>query len=144
MPVVVVVVAVVLTLSRKIKAVVTGQAPVTLELRNTPGKNTSKPNGPAGNTGNKAAGGTTPHTGPNPSARSDFTGTSAGSRHYSTGSTEGPLAVNTTLNSPSSVLCAPFRLPRCSSRTISSVTSSSLLSGEAGFALRTRAVPTFS
>ena len=33
-----VVVVVVLTLTRKIKSVVTGQAPVTLELRNTPGK----------------------------------------------------------------------------------------------------------
>ena len=38
--VVVVVVVVVLTLTRIIKSVVTGQAPVTLELRNTPGKNT--------------------------------------------------------------------------------------------------------
>ena len=35
---VVVVVGVVLTLTRIIKSVVTGQAPVTLELRNTPGK----------------------------------------------------------------------------------------------------------
>ena len=35
-----VVVVVVLTLTRIIKSVVTGQAPVTLELRNTPGKNT--------------------------------------------------------------------------------------------------------
>ena len=34
----VVVVAIVLTLTRIIKFVVTGQAPVTLELRNTPGK----------------------------------------------------------------------------------------------------------
>ena len=34
---------VVLTLTRMIKSVVTGQAPVTLELRNTPGKNTNKP-----------------------------------------------------------------------------------------------------
>ena len=34
-----VVVIVVLTLTRIIKSVVTGQAPVTLELRNTPGKN---------------------------------------------------------------------------------------------------------
>ena len=34
----VVVVVVVLTLTRIIKSVVTGQAPVTLELRNTPGK----------------------------------------------------------------------------------------------------------
>ena len=34
------VVVVVLTLTRIIKSVVTGQAPVTLELRNTPGKNT--------------------------------------------------------------------------------------------------------
>ena len=33
-----VVVAVVLTLTRIVKSVVTGQAPVTLELRNTPGK----------------------------------------------------------------------------------------------------------
>ena len=34
----------VLTLTRTIKSVVTGQAPVTLELRNTPGKkNTNKP-----------------------------------------------------------------------------------------------------
>ena len=43
MPVVVVVVAavvvVVLTLTRVIKSVVTGQAPVTLDLKNTPGKN---------------------------------------------------------------------------------------------------------
>ena len=37
--VVVVVVVVVLTLTRIIKCVVAGQAPVTLELRNTPGKN---------------------------------------------------------------------------------------------------------
>ena len=36
--VVVVVVVVALTLTRMIKSVVTGQAPVTLELRNTPGK----------------------------------------------------------------------------------------------------------
>ena len=36
--VVVVVVVVVLTLTRIIKSVVTGQAPVTLEPRNTPGK----------------------------------------------------------------------------------------------------------
>ena len=36
-----VVVVVVLTLTRIIKSVVTGQAPVTLELRNTPGKNTA-------------------------------------------------------------------------------------------------------
>ena len=36
--VVVVVVVVVLTLTRIIKSAVTGQAPVTLELRNTPGK----------------------------------------------------------------------------------------------------------
>ena len=36
--VVVVVVVVVLTLTRIIKSVVTGQAPVTLELRNTPGE----------------------------------------------------------------------------------------------------------
>ena len=34
---------VVLTLTRIIKSVVTGQAPVTLELRNTPGKNTNNP-----------------------------------------------------------------------------------------------------
>ena len=34
-----VVVVVVLTLTRIIKSVVTGQAPVTLELRNTPGQN---------------------------------------------------------------------------------------------------------
>ena len=40
--VVVVVVVVVLTLTRIVKSVVTGQAPVTLELRNTPGKNTNK------------------------------------------------------------------------------------------------------
>ena len=39
----VVVVVVVLTLTRIIKSVVTGQAPVTLELRNTPGKNTNNP-----------------------------------------------------------------------------------------------------
>ena len=37
------VVVVVLTLTRIIKSVVTGQAPVTLELRNTPGKNTHNP-----------------------------------------------------------------------------------------------------
>ena len=37
---VVVVVVVVLTLTRIIKSVVIGQAPVTLEMRNTPGKNT--------------------------------------------------------------------------------------------------------
>ena len=36
-------VVVVLTLTRIIKSVVTGQAPVTLELRNTPGENTNKP-----------------------------------------------------------------------------------------------------
>ena len=36
-------VVVVLTLTRIIKSVVTGQAPVTLELRNTPGKNTHNP-----------------------------------------------------------------------------------------------------
>ena len=41
--VVVVVVVVVLTLTRIIKSVVTGQAPVTLDPRNTPGKNTNKP-----------------------------------------------------------------------------------------------------
>ena len=34
---------VVLILTRIIKSVVTGQAPVTLELRNNPGKNTNKP-----------------------------------------------------------------------------------------------------
>ena len=34
---------VVLTLTRIIKSVVTGQAPVTLELRNTPGKNINEP-----------------------------------------------------------------------------------------------------
>ena len=37
------VVVVVLTLTRIIKSVVTGQAPVTLELRDTPGKNTHNP-----------------------------------------------------------------------------------------------------
>ena len=37
------VVIVVLTLTRIIKSVVTGQAPVTLELRNAPGKNTNRP-----------------------------------------------------------------------------------------------------
>ena len=36
-----VLVVVVLTLTRIIKSVVTGQAPVTLEPRNTPGKNTN-------------------------------------------------------------------------------------------------------
>ena len=36
-------VAVVLTLPRIIKSVVTGQAPVTLELRNTPGKTHTQP-----------------------------------------------------------------------------------------------------
>ena len=36
---------VVLTLTRKNQSVVTEQAPVTLELRNTPGKNTNKPKG---------------------------------------------------------------------------------------------------
>ena len=41
--VVVVVDVVILTLTRIIKSVITGQAPVTLELRNTPGKNTNKP-----------------------------------------------------------------------------------------------------
>ena len=41
--IVVVVVVVVLTLTRIIRSVVTGQAPVTLELRNTPGKNTHNP-----------------------------------------------------------------------------------------------------
>ena len=34
---------VVVALTRIIKSVVTGQAPVTLELRNTPGKNTNQP-----------------------------------------------------------------------------------------------------
>ena len=43
---VVVVVVVVFTLTRIIKSVVTGQAPVTLELRNTPGKNTTQPKKP--------------------------------------------------------------------------------------------------
>ena len=38
-----VVVLVVLTLTRIIKSVVTGQAPVTLELRNTPGKTHTQP-----------------------------------------------------------------------------------------------------
>ena len=40
------IVVVVLTLTRIIKSVITGQAPVTLELRNTPipqGKHTNKP-----------------------------------------------------------------------------------------------------
>ena len=37
------VVVVVLTLTRIIKSVATGQAPVTRELRNTPGKNTNNP-----------------------------------------------------------------------------------------------------
>ena len=37
------IVVVVLTLTRIIESVVTGQAPVNLELRNTPGKNTNKP-----------------------------------------------------------------------------------------------------
>ena len=37
------VVVVVLTLTRIIKSVVTGQAPVTLELRNTPGKTLHNP-----------------------------------------------------------------------------------------------------
>ena len=41
----VVVVVVVLTLTRIIKSVVTGQAPVTLELRNTPGKKHKKTQG---------------------------------------------------------------------------------------------------
>ena len=40
---VVVVVVVVLTDTRIIKSVVTGQAPGTLELRNTPGKDTNSP-----------------------------------------------------------------------------------------------------
>ena len=39
----VVVVVVVLTLTRIIKSVVTGQAPVTLEQKNTLGKNTNSP-----------------------------------------------------------------------------------------------------
>ena len=39
----VVIVVVVLTLTSIIKSVVTGQAPVTLELRNTPGKDTHNP-----------------------------------------------------------------------------------------------------
>ena len=39
----VVVVVVVLTLTRIIKSVVTGQAPVTLELRNTSGKTHTRP-----------------------------------------------------------------------------------------------------
>ena len=39
----IVVVVVVLTLTRIIKSVVTGQAPVTLELRNTPGKTHTQP-----------------------------------------------------------------------------------------------------
>ena len=43
--VVVVVVVVILTLTRIIKSVVTGQAPVTLELRNTPGKTHTQPSG---------------------------------------------------------------------------------------------------
>ena len=38
-----VVVVVFLTLTRIIKSVVTGQAPVTLELRNTPGKKHTQP-----------------------------------------------------------------------------------------------------
>ena len=37
-------VVVVFTSTRVIESVVTGQAPVTLELRSTPGKNTNKPN----------------------------------------------------------------------------------------------------
>ena len=40
---VVAVAVVVLTLTRTIKSVATGQAPVTLELRRTPGKNTNNP-----------------------------------------------------------------------------------------------------
>ena len=36
-------VVVVVELTRTIKSVVTGQAPVNLELRNTPGKNTNNP-----------------------------------------------------------------------------------------------------
>ena len=39
------VVVVVLTLTRIIKSVVTGQAPVTLELRNNPGKTHTQPKG---------------------------------------------------------------------------------------------------
>ena len=39
----IVVVVVVLTLTRIIKSVVTGQAPVTLELRNTPGEKHTQP-----------------------------------------------------------------------------------------------------
>ena len=42
-PGIVVVVVVVLTFTRMIKSVVTGQAPVTLELRNTPGKTHTQP-----------------------------------------------------------------------------------------------------
>ena len=42
--VVVVVVVVAITLSRIIKSVLTRQAPVTLEWKNTPGKTQSKPN----------------------------------------------------------------------------------------------------
>ena len=38
-----VVVVVVLTLTRIIKSVVTGQSPATLEVRNTPGENTHNP-----------------------------------------------------------------------------------------------------
>ena len=41
--VVIVVVVVVLTLTRIVKSVVTGQAPVTPELRNTPGKKHTQP-----------------------------------------------------------------------------------------------------
>ena len=41
--VVVVAVVVVPTLTRIIKSVITGQAPVTMPLRNTPGKTTNKP-----------------------------------------------------------------------------------------------------
>ena len=43
MIVVVAVVVAVFTFTRIIKSVVTGQAPVTLELRNTPGENTHNP-----------------------------------------------------------------------------------------------------
>ena len=41
--VIVVVIVVVLAYTRVTKSVVTGQAPVTLELRNTPGENTNNP-----------------------------------------------------------------------------------------------------
>ena len=42
-PILLLLFVVVLTLTRIIKSVVTGQAPVTLELRSTPGKNTHNP-----------------------------------------------------------------------------------------------------